>query len=125
MAVIFELRQIYSESRKRSSDKLNDLVYQNCVFLFFSSFLALYVVLIHLPTIMRGLTTGEFKNLVEKVLEPLRKSIDEIEIAFFLFSLAFFLLTCNLILFNALSTGCLAPLTPMVTLGSRYSHFCF
>ena len=68
-----------------------NLACQNSVFLFFSSFLALYFVLIHLRTILGGLTTGEFKNLLEKALEPLCKSIDEVEIAFFLFSLAFVL----------------------------------
>ena len=35
MSVIFELRQIYSESRKRSSDKLNDLVYLRFPLFFF------------------------------------------------------------------------------------------
>lgn len=38
----------------------------------------LHVVLIYLRTIMGGLTTEEFKKLLEKGLEPLRKSIDEL-----------------------------------------------
>ena len=39
----------------------------------------LHFVLIHLRTIMGGLTSEEFKNLLEKALEPLRKSIDEVK----------------------------------------------
>ena len=39
----------------------------------------LFVVLIHLLTIMGGLTTDEFKNLLEKALEPLCKSIDDVK----------------------------------------------
>ena len=40
----------------------------------------LYVALIHVRTIMGGLTTDKLKNLLEKALEPLRKSIDEVKI---------------------------------------------
>ena len=59
-----------------------NLAYQSCVLLFLSSFSVLYVVIIHLHTIMRGLTTEEFKNLLEKALEPLRISIDEVNKSF-------------------------------------------
>ena len=40
------------------------------------------VVIIHLRTIMGGLTTEECKNLLEKALEPLRISIDEVNKSF-------------------------------------------
>ena len=56
-----------------------NLAHQSSVFLFFSSLFVLYVALIHLRTIMGGLTTDNFKNLVEKALEPLRKSTDEVK----------------------------------------------
>ena len=56
-----------------------NLAYQNCVFLFFSSFFVLHVVLIYLCTIVGGLTREEFKHLLEKALQPLRKSIDEVK----------------------------------------------
>lgn len=35
----------------------------------------------HLRTIMGGLTTEEFKNLLEKTLAPLRKSIEEVKVS--------------------------------------------
>jgi len=54
---VFLTPLIYSES---------DLVYQSCVFYFFASYFVLRVVLIHLSTIVGGLTTEEFKNLLEK-----------------------------------------------------------
>ena len=44
-----------------------------------ASYFVLRVVLIHLRTIVGGLTTEEFKNLLEKGLEPLRLSIDEVK----------------------------------------------
>ena len=56
-----------------------NLAYQSCVFLFFSALFVLYVALIHLRTIMGGLTTDKLKNLLEKALEPLRKSTDEVK----------------------------------------------
>ncbi|RMX56456.1 hypothetical protein pdam_00008809 [Pocillopora damicornis] len=43
------------------------------------SFFALHVILIHLRTIMGGLTTEGFKNFLEEALEPLHKSIDEVK----------------------------------------------
>ena len=55
-----------------------NLAYQSCLFLLFFSFFVLHV-LIHLRTVMRGLKTEELKNLLEKALEPLRKSIDEVK----------------------------------------------
>ena len=42
----------------------------------------LHVVIIHLRAIMGGLTTEEFKNLLQKALEPLRISIDEVNKSF-------------------------------------------
>ena len=42
----------------------------------------LHVVIIHLRTIMGGLTTEEYKNLLEKALEPLHISIDEVNESF-------------------------------------------
>lgn len=56
-----------------------NLAYQSCVFPFFSALFVLYVALIHVRTIMGGLATDKLKNLLEKALEPLRKSIDEVK----------------------------------------------
>ena len=58
--------------------KLN-LAYQSCVFSISFFLVVLNVVLSNLRTIMGGLTTEEFQKLLEKALEPLRKSIDEVK----------------------------------------------
>jgi len=54
----------------------------NLAFSFFLSFLLffeLYAVLIQQRIIMGGLTTEEFKKWLEKALEPLLESIDELK----------------------------------------------